>query len=428
MGKRFITLALVLLIAGAVTLSLGLFEKQKEKKQLEDIRQFLNRLENVNTENVEIRTLAQIFSSDNWQHRLDQYNKSSGTTGLLIDASLVFIVTAVIIFAVWVLYKIALPVRCRLSVYSKNPFVSFSAPASQVTSSSVQKNVGSKEGKSRIFDILAGSGWLNGKDESAENQCVDNAKPVSSEGQSASDAVISVGENPQLLFSEGEWTASTKALKLKAGKLSKRHHEGYLPEDQKDEDAVTHEGLKKALSVQKKNLEKHISEFQKLAQTVNKTALMDPQPIGESINELIQQVSAIREFAISQQERIRKLQEGYDWNIIKSIGLKVIRCIDNVEEKIRDCKRLRHDSSHLEHIRDEMVFALESSGIEQYKPQINSEYRGQERIAEPVRDRAQAISPEQNGKIAQVVRPGYRHFIDEDNFKVIRTAAVKLFG
>jgi hypothetical protein len=420
MGKRFITLALVLLIAGAVTLSLGLFEKQKEKKQLEDIRQFLNRLENVNTENVEIRTLAQIFSSDNWQHRLDQYNKSSGTTGLLIDASLVFIVTAAIIFAVWFLYKIALPVRCRLSVYSKNPFVSFSAPASQVTSSSVQENVGPKEGKSRIFDILAA--------ESSDNQCEDNAQPISSEDESASDAVISVGENPQMLFSELEQTASKKTVQFRREKLSKNHHQGYIPQTEPEEDDLSHAGLKKELGQQKLSLEKQIYEFKKLADTVNKNAMCDNQNIGKSINELILQVSAIREFAISQQNRIIKLQEGYDWNIIKSFGLKVIRCIDNVEQKISDWQRLRHDSSHLEHIRDEMVFALESSGIEQYKPQINSEYRGQERIAETVRDRAQAISPEQNGKIAQVVRPGYRHFIDEDNFKVIRTAAVKLFG
>jgi len=428
MGKRFITLALVLLIAGAVTLSLGLFEKQKEKKQLEDIRQFLNRLENVNTENVEIRTLAQIFSSDNWQHRLDQYNKSSGTTGLLIDASLVFIVTAAIIFAVWFLYKIALPVRCRLSVYSKNPFVSFSAPASQVTSSSVQENVGQKEGKSRIFDILAGSGWLNGKAESSDNQCEDNAQPIASEDESASDAVISVWENPKLMASEIVMNDSKNNVRLKTQKLSKNHHQGYIQKNEDEQDTVSHKKLQKEIQLQKNSLEKQISEFKKLADTVNKNAVWDKKNIGNSINELILQVSAIREFAISQQDRIRKLQEGYDWNIIKSFGLKVIRCIDNVEQKIRDCQRLRHDSSNMEHIRDEMVFALESSGIEQYKPQINSEYRGQERIAETVRERAQASSPEQKGKIAQVVRPGYRHFIDEDNFKVIRTAAVKLFG
>jgi molecular chaperone GrpE (heat shock protein) len=375
----------------------------------------LDRLQNVNTDNIEIRTLAQVFASDDWQQRLNEYNKTSGTTGLLLDASAVFGFTAAAIFALWLLYKFALLVLNKLFSCRNAPFISYRQPPDKHRASSVQNAEpiavrGTDNNK--ISDLLAGSGWLNA--ESAE--------------QSPADTVISEHENTQLLFSEKEPSTSNKALRLKADRISNRHNAGYIPEQDFEESVINPASLQKALAAQKKGLENQISEFQKVVETVRKTALQEPHPLGETVKELVQQVSAIREFAISQQDRIRKLQEGYDWNILKSFGLKVIRCIDNVEERIKENTKQRLDCSALQHIMDELIFALESSGIEQYKPQLNSDFKGQERIAEALRDRALSVTSDQKGKIAQVTRPGYRHFIDDVNFKIIRTATIKLFG
>jgi len=71
---------------------------------------------------------------------------------------------------------------------------------------------------------------------------------------------------------------------------------------------------------------------------------------------------------------------------------------------------------------------MESSGVEQFQPEINAEYRGQEKLAEAIREKQPAKKPEQAGRIAQVLRPGYRYMIDDENYKVVRTAQVKLFG
>jgi molecular chaperone GrpE (heat shock protein) len=75
-----------------------------------------------------------------------------------------------------------------------------------------------------------------------------------------------------------------------------------------------------------------------------------------------------------------------------------------------------------------MVFALESSGIEQYQPEINSDYRGQEKYAEAVKQKEHCDNSKQKGKIAKVIRPGYQYIINEENIKIVRTAQVKLFG
>ena len=152
------------------------------------------------------------------------------------------------------------------------------------------------------------------------------------------------------------------------------------------------------------------------------------KPLNSAINELTQQVSAIREYAACQQDRLEKLQDGYDWNIVRTFCLRVIRCIDNLESRISRLDEEDVKATHLEEIRDELIFALESSSIEQFEPEINSEYRGQEKYAEAVKDKQQSDESKQAGTIAKVIRPGYQYFINEENVKVVRPAQVKLYA
>jgi molecular chaperone GrpE (heat shock protein) len=86
------------------------------------------------------------------------------------------------------------------------------------------------------------------------------------------------------------------------------------------------------------------------------------------------------------------------------------------------------ETSDLKEVKDELLFALESSGVEQFEPELNSDYHSQEKFAEAIKDKQPCNDPKQTGKIAQVIRPGYQYFINEDNVKVVRTAQVKLFG
>ena len=152
------------------------------------------------------------------------------------------------------------------------------------------------------------------------------------------------------------------------------------------------------------------------------------RPINNTLKELTQQVSAIRQYTAYQQDRLEKLQDGYDWNIVRTFCLRVIRCIDNLESRINELSGKDIQTEHLEEIKDELLFALESSGIEQFEPEINSDYRGQEKYAEAIKEKQSCDEPKQTGKIAQVVRPGYQYFINEDNIKVIRPAQVKLYA
>ena len=163
-------------------------------------------------------------------------------------------------------------------------------------------------------------------------------------------------------------------------------------------------------------------------QNVQQSTLEHSEPLRNSLEELTQQVSAIREYASHQQDRVNKLQDGYDWNIIRTFCLRVIRCIDNLENRIERLSEQDIDTKELEEVRDELVFVLESSGIEQFEPEMNSDYRGQERCAEAVKDKECCKDVNLRGKIAKVIRQGYQYVIDEGNVKIVRTAQVRLFG
>lgn len=152
------------------------------------------------------------------------------------------------------------------------------------------------------------------------------------------------------------------------------------------------------------------------------------KPIDSTLEELTQQVSAIREYTAFQQNRLEKLQDGYDWNIIRNFGMRIIRCIDNLESRIERLEKEDIDATALIEMRDELVFALESSGIEQFKPEINSNYRGQEKFAEAVKARQECSDSKKSGKIANIIRPGYQYVINEEMVKVVRPAQVKLYA
>ncbi len=188
------------------------------------------------------------------------------------------------------------------------------------------------------------------------------------------------------------------------------------------------DALENSLATQTEDFEKQVQEIKQMAQRVQQAAVEHSGPLNNTLVELTQEVAAIREYASHQQDRVKKLQEGYDWNIIRTFCLRVIRCIDNLENRISRLSEQDVKTPNLEEIRDELVFALESSGVERFELEINSDYRGQEKIAEAVKDKEHCDDPNMKGKIAKVIRPGYQYFIDEENVKVVRAAQVKLFG
>ncbi len=180
------------------------------------------------------------------------------------------------------------------------------------------------------------------------------------------------------------------------------------------------------LKDQTQSLQEQLAEFKKIAQDARESA-QSASPVGSTLSELTEQVAALRQYAAGQQERVTRLQDGYDWKIIRNFCLRIIRCIDNIQMRI-DQTNDKTGLSCLEEVRDELIFALESSGVEQFEPELHSEYRGQEKQAEAVKDKEPTEDESLKGKIAAIIRPGYQYLIDQEKTKIVRTAQVKLFA
>lgn len=186
--------------------------------------------------------------------------------------------------------------------------------------------------------------------------------------------------------------------------------------------------FKETLRSQATTLENPDTQNQPLQTESKISTLMSTAPGTSDLSDLTQEVSAIRQFAADQQDRVRQLQDGYDWSIIKRFCLRVIRCVDNIDDRIDKLADEQHDTQHLEDVRDELVFSLESSGVEQYQPDINSSYKGLEKKAEAVKGRVHTDDENLVGTIAEIVKPGYQYVVSDDDYKIVRCSQVKLYG
>ncbi len=158
------------------------------------------------------------------------------------------------------------------------------------------------------------------------------------------------------------------------------------------------------------------------------STLMTTHPVTHELTELTEEVSAIRQYAAAQQDQIRKFQDGYDWMIIRRFCMRIIRCIDNLDDRLAKLDPEEQTlQGCLEDIRDELIFALESSGVEQFSPDVKTPFKGLEKYVEAVHQRVPVSNADWAGTIAEIVRPGYQYLINDDEVKIVRCAQVKLY-
>jgi len=417
---------------------------QLHQQQRERLKADLNKLA---VGDMQIYPFADVLYGKNWQNELIEYKSQRELREAIFTSSIVCTSTGAVLFT-WciLLWTIRQIIKVSYHLRHLQTFlVVFDKPFTQIFAN-LFKNKRRNKGK-KLFSI----GTKKSKGNSGQGQ---NPYELNGRAENYSAELVNSGwQNPAFVRRDsksteiGQKVQQTKNAKGIAVLLSdEKTFESKtatekpivntlqvdLPQNAEMKTASNSgknmSKLEDSLKAQAENLEKRMSEFKQMAKTVQQTTLENSQPLNNAIKDLTQQVSAIRQYAACQQDRMEKLQDGYDWNIIRTFCLRIIRCIDNLENRISQLSKNDIDTTDLQEIKDELVFGLESSGVEQFEPEIDSDYRGQEKFAEAIKDKQQCDDPKKTGKIAQVVRPGYQYFINEDNIKVVRTAQVKLFG
>jgi molecular chaperone GrpE (heat shock protein) len=361
-------------------LVLDKYEKNKTNDQLRQEQQARLKadMEKLAASEIAANPFADILYGENWQNDLSEYNKRNELNEYVLTSSIVCTTMGGSIYAWWIVFWVARSIIRGLS-------------GLRLLIAGNYKNLKKVKGDKPII--------VSTKDLQHEQQ-----KTKTHEKQNHLEKHLNAFVNSPIPVKSGAKDAERVAQK---GAFSN-----------------STEKIDKLLSDEKTAVIKTTSKWGKQRSETEEHS----KPLNSAINELTQQVSAIREYAACQQDRLEKLQDGYDWNIVRTFCLRVIRCIDNLESRISRLGEEDVKAIHLEEIRDELIFALESSGIEQFEPEMNSQYRGQEKYAEAVKDKQQSDDPKHTGTIAKVIRPGYQYFINEGNVKVVRPAQVKLYA
>jgi hypothetical protein len=445
-------------------------EDQLQQEQQERLKADLEKLA---AGQKEVPTFADILYGKNWQSELSKYKKQKQLQDYMFTGSISCVCTGGVIFT-WSLLFCMWRTMIRASAALKKSFASSKCQESNKNKEQTKDNPKAREkilhqakAVAKVQAPAKEKTWVKAQTNEKVIAKADTVGQRTAAGRQKKPQGLKERKRPKLFIASG-WKSSKKnsdaEAQLQTVSAAKSGHEtvnkdknpestAELLSDKKHLEPRSPSGLstrtpygavnsseatlenenpniefEDSLKAQVENMEKQMAEFKNMAQGVRKTSLEHSQPLSSTLSELSQQMSAIREYAASQQKRLTKLQDGYDWNITRTFCLRVIRCIDNLENRISKMTEQNMEVGDLEEIKDELLFALESSGVEQFEPEINSDYRGQEKFAEAVKEKESCDDSKKAGKVAKVIKPGYQYFIDEENIKIVRPAQIKLFG
>ncbi len=207
-----------------------------------------------------------------------------------------------------------------------------------------------------------------------------------------------------------------------------KHIDASLKRNGKDLRAFE-KGVARELRTLGKELHEQVDEeLLKLAAS-QQAAVGQVKTTNDAIQSLNEQMAAVREYAATQQERVRRYEEGYQWVVLKDFGLRIIRCIDDIESILAKLDAADPGREHLEIVRDQLVFALDAEAIEQFTPEVGSSVREEQRLfVESSSDVVPTENKAEDGTIASVERSGYRLYIDDQTPpRIVRPARAKVF-
>lgn len=162
----------------------------------------------------------------------------------------------------------------------------------------------------------------------------------------------------------------------------------------------------------------HVQQFQKMA--LNKI-----DDAAGTISGVNGSIGGIRDYLSENNKLVQRLQEGYDFQILKNFIRQISRSIMDLDKQI---EKLSGDAKGaVIEARDDLVELLERNGVEQIIPEVETSYVEVKKYAEATQDKETTDDPEKCGLIASVERVGYKYEFNDGQERVIQTALVKLY-
>jgi hypothetical protein len=137
-------------------------------------------------------------------------------------------------------------------------------------------------------------------------------------------------------------------------------------------------------------------------------------------------LNGIRDYLSAKNDLTERLQEGYDFKIMKSFSKQIIRCIQSADETTSsDSASALYE--RVQGLRDDLLDLLDRNGVERFSPSPGTSFSELRKVAEVSTHKEKTSDKSLVGTVASVIRPGYRYSVDEDNERIVMPAQVKLY-
>jgi molecular chaperone GrpE (heat shock protein) len=145
--------------------------------------------------------------------------------------------------------------------------------------------------------------------------------------------------------------------------------------------------------------------------------------VEEALSGVAAEVAALREHTARQQASVQRWQDGYDWQVLRRLCTRLLRITDDIE-RMADGGEIPEE---LALVRDHILIALEDEGVEELAFEPGTPYAGLEKVAKVV-GRPDPEDPDDAGKVAGTVSPGFVRRDGDGRLRVVRPARVSVYA
>jgi molecular chaperone GrpE (heat shock protein) len=225
-------------------------------------------------------------------------------------------------------------------------------------------------------------------------------------------ALASVVMNVLLLNRIGEARADARALR--------RELVGKLDQQRSADDELS------ALSVSVTAIRDNLTKMSEQSKALGAEMLGATTQSSSSLKMMEDSMCGVREYLAEKSQEHQRLQEGYDYSVLKNFCRQIIRCVHRIEALCKVCSP--EEAASLESIRLDLLDLLDRNGVEEFEPAVGEEYATLRSLAEVLSHKEMTHDASKVGRVAEVVRSGFKYIYNDDQARLILPAQVKVFA
>lgn len=147
---------------------------------------------------------------------------------------------------------------------------------------------------------------------------------------------------------------------------------------------------------------------------------------GAALKNIEGSVAGVRDYLAEKSKDYQRMQEGYDYTVLKNFCKQIIRCVHRIETLSVSANA--GERKILDGIRVDLIDLLDRNGVVRFEPEIGTDYSELRSSAEVLAQKELTTDEAKVGCVAGVVRSGFHYIYNDDQMRLIMPAQVKIYA